>query len=85
MAEREEALTPLTNVVVTVIPDKSQRPEKYSSADFLAHGGIPTYTEAQHAIAHCEVMLIGGTTLVTGSFNCTRAAQEKNAKNLLVL
>ncbi len=30
-------------------------------------------------------MLIDGTTLVTGSFNFTKAAQERNAENLLVL
>ena len=30
-------------------------------------------------------MLIDGATLVTGSFNFTKAAQERNAENLLVL
>ena len=59
---------------MTIILDKSQRTEKYSSADFLAHAGMPTYIDAQHAIAHNKVLLIEGTTLVTGSFNFTRAA-----------
>ena len=35
-----------------VILDKSQRTEKYSSADFVAHEGIPTFIDAAHAIAH---------------------------------
>lgn len=30
-------------------------------------------------------MLIDGAILVTGSFNFTKAAQERNAENLLVL
>jgi len=43
------------------------------------------FTDAAHAIAHNKVMLVDGTTLVTGSFNFTKAAQERNAENLLVL
>src|SRR6266581_8976867 len=32
-------------VKVTVILDKSQRTEKYSSADFLGNAGVPTYID----------------------------------------
>ena len=39
-------------VTVQVILDRSQRTEKYLSADFVAHAGIPTYIDAAHAIAH---------------------------------
>jgi phosphatidylserine/phosphatidylglycerophosphate/cardiolipin synthase-like enzyme len=72
-------------VRVEVVLDKSQRREKYSSADFLVHGGIPTYIDARHAIAHNKIMIIDRTTLITGSFNFTKAAEEKNAENLLVI
>lgn len=72
-------------VAIIVLLDKSQRTERYSSADFLAHAGIPVFIDAAHAIAHNKVMLIDGATLVTGSFNFTKAAQERNAENLLVL
>ena len=37
-------------VDVQVILDKSQRTEKYSSADFLLHASIPVYIDAEHAI-----------------------------------
>jgi phosphatidylserine/phosphatidylglycerophosphate/cardiolipin synthase-like enzyme len=37
------------------------------------------------AIAHNKVILIDGKTLLTGSFNFTKAAQEKNAENLIIL
>jgi phosphatidylserine/phosphatidylglycerophosphate/cardiolipin synthase-like enzyme len=30
-------------------------------------------------------MIIDGETVITGSFNFTRAAEEKNAENLLVI
>ena len=72
-------------IKVEVILDKSQRTEKYSSADFLAHAGIPTLIDAAHAIAHNKVMIIDGEFVITGSFNFTRAAEEKNAENLLVI
>lgn len=72
-------------IQIRVILDKSQRTEKYSSADFLAHAGIETLVDAEHAIAHNKVMIIDGTTLITGSFNFTKAAEEKNAENLLVI
>jgi phosphatidylserine/phosphatidylglycerophosphate/cardiolipin synthase-like enzyme len=72
-------------VRIEVILDKSQRTQKYSSSDFLAHAGIPTFIDSSHAIAHNKIMIIDGTTLITGSFNFTKAAEEKNAENLLIL
>ena len=72
-------------VDVRVILDKSQRTEKYSSADFVLHAGIPIWIDAQHAIAHNKVMVIDGATVLTGSFNFTKAAEEHNAENLLVI
>jgi phosphatidylserine/phosphatidylglycerophosphate/cardiolipin synthase-like enzyme len=72
-------------VNVAVILDESQRTEKYSEADFLAHNNVPTLIDAQHAIAHNKVMIIDGYLVLTGSFNFTRAAEEKNAENLLVI
>jgi len=72
-------------VKVEVILDKSQRTEHYSEADFLAHAGIPVRIDAVHAIAHNKVMVIDEETVITGSFNFTKAAEEHNAENLLVL
>ena len=72
-------------VHVEVILDKSQRTEKYSSADFVQHAEIPVYIDAEHAIAHNKVMVIDGQTVITGSFNFTNAAEDRNAENLLVI
>jgi len=41
--------------------------------------------DAQHAIAHNKVMIIDGGRVITGSFNFTKAAEENNAENLLVI
>lgn len=43
----------------------------------MAEEGTLTYIDAQHAIAHNKIMLIDDSTLVTGPFNFTRAAQDR--------
>ena len=72
-------------VAVSVVLDKSQRTAKYSSADFLAHAGIATFIDTKHAIAHNKIMVIDRQIILTGSFNFTKAAEESNAENLLVI
>lgn len=72
-------------VKVTVILDKSNASAKYSAADFTTHAGIPTLIDDVHAIAHNKIMILDQQTVITGSFNFTRAAEEKNAENLLII
>src|SRR5439155_26472871 len=59
--------------------------EQYSAATFLVNAGIQTLIDDQHAIAHNKVMVIDSATILTGSFNFTKAAEERNAENLLVI
>src|ERR1035437_6167609 len=35
--------------------------------------------------SHVKIMVIDGQVLITGSFNFTKAAEEKNAENLLII
>ncbi len=72
-------------VDVQIILDKSNHTEKYSSADFLVNMGIPVRIDTKHAIAHNKIMVIDGQAVITGSFNFTKAAEENNAENLLVI
>ena len=72
-------------VKVQVILDKGQRKDKYSSATFFLNQGVPVRIDAKHAIAHNKVMIIDGETVITGSSNFTKAAEENNAENLLVI
>lgn len=72
-------------VQVQVILDRSQENAKYSSAKFLEHAGVTTLIDDRHAIAHNKVMVIDDEVLITGSFNFTKAAEENNAENLLIL
>ncbi len=72
-------------VRITAVLDKSNRSQKYSAATFLQNMEIPVYIDDQHAIAHNKIMIIDNRVVITGSFNFTRAAETKNAENLLIL
>ena len=72
-------------VTVELIADSSQRTERQSLIGRVAEAGIPVRIDAAHAIAHNKVMILDGETVLTGSFNFTRAAEERNAENLLII
>ncbi len=72
-------------VEVHAILDKSQRSEKYTAANLLIRAGIPVLIDASHAIDHNKVMIIDNDMVITGSFNFTKAAEERNAENLLAI
>jgi phosphatidylserine/phosphatidylglycerophosphate/cardiolipin synthase-like enzyme len=69
---------------VQVILAKSQRSDQYSSAAFLANQGVPVMIDANHAIAHNKIIVIDGELVISGSFNFSKAAQQKNAENRLL-
>lgn len=68
-------------VDVRVILDKSQVSERYTSATLFRNAGIPVAIDTKPAIAHNKVMVFDDSAVFTGSFNFTRAAQERNAEN----
>ncbi|MCC6124904.1 MAG: phospholipase D family protein [Pirellulales bacterium] len=72
-------------VEVKVILDSEQETANYSEADFLIHAGVPPQIDDKHAIAHNKIMIIDDGTVITGSFNFTKQAEQSNAENLLVI
>jgi len=72
-------------VEVKALLDKSNETAQYTGATFLQNAGIPVLIDAKHAIAHNKIMVIDSATVITGSFNFTKAAENKNAENLLIL
>lgn len=72
-------------IKVAAILDKSQKREKYTSATFLSNAGITVLIDPAHAIAHNKIIIIDRETVITGSFNFSKAAEEKNAENLLIV
>jgi phosphatidylserine/phosphatidylglycerophosphate/cardiolipin synthase-like enzyme len=72
-------------VKVFVLLDKSQKAYKSSTAKFLVGAGIPVFIDDVHAIAHNKVIIIDNESVITGSFNFSKAAEERNAENLLII
>jgi phosphatidylserine/phosphatidylglycerophosphate/cardiolipin synthase-like enzyme len=71
-------------VKVTIVLDKSELKE-HSLAEEVAGAGIPTFVDSHEKIAHNKIILIDDSTIITGSFNFTTAAEHSNAENLLIL
>ena len=74
-----------TGVNVEIILDKSSTVAKNNAVYFASLKGIPTYLDAQHAVADNNVIIIDRSTVITGSFNFTKEADAKNAENLLII
>lgn len=72
-------------VNVQIILDKSQRNNNYSSYTFFKNSGIPISVDSNHAIAHNKIIIIDKEIVITGSYNFTNAAEEKNAENILII
>jgi phosphatidylserine/phosphatidylglycerophosphate/cardiolipin synthase-like enzyme len=72
-------------VKVEAVLDKSNRTDRYSAATFLKDQGCDVLIDATHAIAHNKIMIIDEKTIITGSFNFTKKAEESNAENLLII
>jgi phosphatidylserine/phosphatidylglycerophosphate/cardiolipin synthase-like enzyme len=72
-------------VAVTVVLDKSQEKMTYGSWRILKREGVPVYFDSKHATANNKVILIDDDTIITGSYNFTKAAEEKNAENVVII
>ncbi len=55
------------------------------AAETLAGAGVPVMIDRIRGIAHNKIMIIDDMRVITGSFNFTKAAQDRNAENLLVI
>lgn len=72
-------------IQVQVVLDKEKNADGDSQIDRLIKAGIPTYVDVKHETAHNKVMIIDGTTVLTGSFNYTKQSDIENAENMLVI
>ena len=74
-----------SGIRVEAVLDKSNKTANYSEATFLKNARVPTWIDGKHAIAHNKIIIIDGLTVITGSFNFTKAGEESNAENLLII
>lgn len=77
-------------IEVKVLADRVQT-EKMQRGQVpgLARAGLPVWLDGAHQGAHNKVMVIDAGTrqslIITGSYNFTRAAQHKNAENVVFI
>jgi phosphatidylserine/phosphatidylglycerophosphate/cardiolipin synthase-like enzyme len=64
--------------------DRAKRSGQESIAAHLIARGLFVLIDNRH-IAHNKVMVIDGKDVITGSFNFTVAAQDRNAENVLFI
>ncbi|WP_353274794.1 phospholipase D family protein [Wolbachia endosymbiont (group B) of Hofmannophila pseudospretella] len=72
-------------VDIKVILDESQTSSKHSVINELFEHKIPIWIDFKPAIAHSKVIIIDEQKIITGSFNFSDAAQQRNAENLLII
>jgi phosphatidylserine/phosphatidylglycerophosphate/cardiolipin synthase-like enzyme len=72
-------------VTVGVILDRANEQKRYTAATYLANHCIAPLIDDRVTIAHNKVMVIDGRDVITGSFNFTAAAQQRNAENVLLI
>lgn len=72
-------------VHVRVVLDQSQEIEASSKSAYLIKHGFQIRYHLGFGLMHNKFAIIDGKTLITGSFNWTRTAEEKNEENLLII
>ena len=73
------------NVRVRIVLDQGQEIESASKSSYLIKHGFDIRYHLGFGLMHNKFAIIDGKTLVTGSFNWTLTAEERNEENLLII
>lgn len=72
-------------VKVRVLLDKSNLKDKWSKRSVLVDAGVDVGIDKVPGIAHNKIIVIDQETVITGSYNFTRAADSRNAENVIII
>ena len=72
-------------IQVRIILDKNQKTSTHSSVNFFTAHHIPTKFDESFHTAHNKIIIVDDNTVITGSFNFIKTAEEKNAENVLII
>jgi phosphatidylserine/phosphatidylglycerophosphate/cardiolipin synthase-like enzyme len=72
-------------VEVQSILDKTNEQPRYTGLTYLLNHGVSVLIDDNVKIAHNKVIVIDRQHLITGSFNFTLSAQQRNAENVLLI
>jgi phosphatidylserine/phosphatidylglycerophosphate/cardiolipin synthase-like enzyme len=70
-------------IEVNILLDKGQLNATNSKYNNVKNAGVNTKIDYKPAIAHNKIIIIDDVVVITGSYNFTNAAQERNAENVL--
>jgi len=73
------------NVRVRIVLDQGQEIESASKSGYLIKHGFDIRYHLGFGLMHNKFAIIDGKQLITGSFNWTLTAEERNEENLLVI
>ena len=72
-------------VKIRVVLDKEQETQRYSKGRYLIKEGLEVKYHTGPGLMHNKFAVIDSAVLITGSFNWTPTANEKNEENLLIM
>jgi phosphatidylserine/phosphatidylglycerophosphate/cardiolipin synthase-like enzyme len=72
-------------VRVRGIFDTQQAASRYSQDEYLAGKGATIYLDGNPRAMHHKAIVVDGQTVVTGSYNFSKSAEEKNDENVLII
>ena len=73
------------NARVRIVLDQSQEIGAASKSGYLVKHGFEVRYHMGFGLMHNKFAIIDGKSLITGSFNWTRTAEERNEENLLII
>ncbi|MCK5833581.1 phospholipase D family protein [bacterium] len=72
-------------IITRVISDDKQSSGKYSKTQYLADNGIPVRYDGSTGYMHHKFTVIDNAVILTGSYNWSNSAENKNDENLLLI
>lgn len=72
-------------IKIEVILDRENLGNPHSLLWLLHEVQISIYLDDKHQIAHNKIMIIDSSVVITGSANFTKAGDESNAENSLII
>jgi phosphatidylserine/phosphatidylglycerophosphate/cardiolipin synthase-like enzyme len=73
------------NVRVRIVLDQGQEIEPASKSSYLVKHGFDIRYHLGFGLMHNKFAVFDGKSLITGSFNWTSTAEERNEENLLII
>lgn len=82
-----EAIIAVKNrgIDVQVVLDEVNEQPRYNTLQTLLQNRVTVYIDFEPAIAHNKIIIVDNSSVVTGSFNFTTAAQSRNAENIVYI